>query len=206
LVHDIPLGELSALFDEVLLADIVHTWPCRVAAAQYSNVQLVTLDVTGIVAQLGAVTGNTSLPLPVSKPDYGLSDARLDFTASVNLLSQLSWVPGHFLSGTRNELEIQKMKEQLVRAHLEYLARLPGHTALITDVSWYSTAAFGTERAAQDEGEYGEWDVLGGVTLPPAEDSWEWRIAPAPERSKALDYVARVQAYTDWKRNSLSSC
>ena len=205
LVHDIPLAELSSVFGEVFLADIVHTWPCRLAAAQYSNVKLVTLDVTGIMARLGNVLSDASMPLPLSKPDYGLSDSTLDFTVSVNLLSQLSWVPGHFLSGIRSELEVQKMKEQLVRAHLDYLGKLPGHTALITDVSWYSTAAVGTQKAGHDQGEYGEWDVLGGVLLPPAEDRWEWCIAPAPERSKYLDYVARVQAYKNWKRSALIS-
>lgn len=194
------------MFEEVLLADIVHTWPCRIAAAKFPNVKLVTVDVTGVVEELRVVPKDGGGPLPVSLPDNFLDDHTLDFTASVNILSQLSWVPGHFLRGWRSEQEIQTMKEQLVRAHLEYLSRLSGRVALITDVSWHAVPSLGKSRvegrlsgvSCADE-PAGEWDVLGGVGLPQAEQEWEWRIAPAPERDPVLDYSARVQAYADWK-------
>ncbi len=211
LLHDIPLRELSALFDEVLLADMVHTWPCRVSAARFRNVRLVEMDVTGVVSDLAVARFSPGGVLPVSSPDCFVSDLDLDFTASVNLLSQLAWAPGHFLSSFRLESELQTLKEQLVRAHLAYLARLPGHTTLITDTTWRTRPA---KKAGKVQGcppnadlaegvvEGQSWDVIGGVTLPPPELAWDWEIAPAPERSPEMDFIARVHAYPDWKRSA----
>jgi hypothetical protein len=44
------------------------------------------------------------------------------------------------------------------------------------------------------------WDVLSGVSLPEPVHAWDWQIAPAPERSREFDYIARVHAYPDWKK------
>jgi hypothetical protein len=195
LLHDIPLAELSQMFESVILADIVHTWPCRLKALEFSNVKLHRMDVTGVVKQLPRTRRSPSLPLPVSCPEEFVDDPFLDFTVSVNLLSQLSWVPGHFLSQARPDLEIAAMKSQLIFAHLDYLRRLPGHTALITDTLWSAVPVSGAHPGSREE-----WDVLSGVALPEPFRAWDWRIAPAPERSRDLDYVARVHAYPDWKK------
>lgn len=194
LLHDIPLFELSQMFESVILADMVHTWPCRLKALQFSNVKLLRLDVTGVVEQLPKALCGASVPLPVSGPMEFIDDPLLDFTVSVNLLSQLPWVPGHFLAGSRSEREISAMKSQLIYAHLEYLKRLPGHTSLITDTTWKAVPLRG---AVQEKEEV--WDVLSGVCLPEALHAWDWVIAPSPERSPDTDYIARVQAYPDWK-------
>lgn len=194
LLHDIPLLELSQMFESVFLADIVHPWPCRLKALEFSNVKLLRMDVTGVVRQLPRVR-RLSLPVPLSRPLDFVDDPCLDFTVSVNLLSQLPWVPGLFLGNSRSELEIAAMKSQLISAHLDYLKRLPGHTALITDTTWKAVPVDGSVHG-KEEG----WDVLSGVALPEPVFAWDWRIAPAPERSRELDYVARVHAYPDWKR------
>ncbi len=193
LLHDIPLRELAAEFEEVVLADIVHSLPCRVAALRFPNVRLRTIDVTGVMARLPRVRRRPSIPLPASAPEWFLDEARLDFTVSVNVLSQLGWVPGLFLEGKVPAAPLATFQRSLVLAHLEYLSRLPGHSALITDVSW-SARPRGTGAATR------EWGVLQGVALPKADCAWEWAIAPAPERERAADYAAKVQCYLDWKR------
>jgi hypothetical protein len=194
LLHDIPLSELSDMFERVLLVDVVHTWPCRFKVLAFPNVELVTLDVTGIVGRLPAARRSPSIPLPESRPSAFIDDPLLDFSVSVNLLSQLPWVPGQFLADSHSEAALAAMKAQLIFAHLEYLRRLPGHTALISDTAWRSV----TLKSAQGSREE-EWDVLSGVSLPAPETAWDWLIAPAPERSKEADLVARVHAYPDWK-------
>lgn len=193
LPHDIPLRELAAEFEEVILADIVHSLPSRLAALRFPNVRLLTLDVTGVMAQLPRVRRRPSTPLPASEPVAFLGESRLDFTVSVNLLSQLGWVPGLFLEGKVPGAQLIEFQRSLVLAHLEYLRSLPGHSALITDVSW-------SARPREAEAAAREWGVLQGVALPEADDAWEWAIAPAPERERAADYAARVHCYLDWKR------
>jgi hypothetical protein len=79
----------------------------------------------------------------------------------------------------------------LVEAHLDYLCRLPGRTALITDIAM--------RRELRGDSVVEEWDPLYGVKLPPAEFSWEWHLAPSPELGRGIDMVTTVAAYTDWK-------
>ena len=193
LLHDVPLVQLSEMFEQVVLADIVHTWPCRLEALRFPNVKLLTCDATGAIQALSAAARRPGLPPPSSRPVEFLDDPSLDFTVSVNLLSQLGWVPSLFLSKSRPADQIEALKSQFIAAHLDYLKRLPGHTALITDTAW-------TEHPVAPSASPSErWDVLSGVCLPEPEHAWDWNIAPAPERSSTAHYVARVFAYTDWK-------
>jgi hypothetical protein len=192
LLHDIPLSALAARFEEVVLADIVHSLPSRLAVLRFPNVRLLTLDVTGVMQALPRLRKNLGVPLPASAPRAFLEDRRLDFTASVNLVSQLGWVPGLVLDGARSEAELAAFQRGLVEAHLKYLGQLPGHTSLITDASWRA-------QPLEEGKESREWGVLHNVHLPKPDGAWDWRIAPAPERERKVDYTARVHWYADWK-------
>jgi hypothetical protein len=193
LLHDIPLRELAASFEEVLLADIVHSLPSRLAALRFRNVRLLTLDVTCVMSQLARLRKNPVIRLPTSEPGMFLEDSRLDLVLSVNLLSQLGWVPGLFLEKTKSGAEIAGFQRHLLVAHLEYLRRFRGHVALITDVNWHARPR-GSALPPR------EWGVLHGLRLPAPDFRWEWAIAPAPERERAVDYATTVHGYLDWKR------
>jgi hypothetical protein len=41
--------------------------------------------------------------------------------------------------------------------------------------------------------------VIQGYRLPAPDRTWEWRIAPAPERELNYDFVASVAFFRDWK-------
>ena len=196
LLHDIPIEELSALFDEVVLVDIVHPWLSRLAARRFRNVKQVSADITGVIEQLHRVAHAPDAALPISHPELFVDDPRLDLTLSVNLLSQLSHVPGKYLEGRRDEATISAFLKHLVEAHLEYLRKLPGHTALITDTT--------VRRMVCGDPVVEEWDQLHGVKLPPAEFTWEWHLAPSPELGRGIDVYSTVAAYTDWKENRLT--
>jgi hypothetical protein len=71
-------------------------------------------------------------PMPVSRPTLFVDDPSLDLTLSVNRLSQLSYVPGKYLDGRRDEPTIDIFLRHLVEAHLDYLCRLPGRTASVS--------------------------------------------------------------------------
>ncbi len=193
LLHDIPLAELSAQFERVVLVDMVHLLPSRWAARRFPNVHRISCDITGIMHLLTNLAENIDTPLPTSHPDLFLTDPDLDLTVSVNLLSQLTWIPSLLLDGKRPDSVLEAFYKHLVQSHLDYLRNLPGHTALVTDVSWTRTHKL-TEKAET-------WNVIQQIPLPNPEPrwQWDWQIAPAPEREADFDYSTSVSGYPDWK-------
>lgn len=192
LLHDIPLRELSAMFREVTLVDIVFPWRSRLAAARFQNVRCIEADVTQTIKALPRARRDPSLPLPRSEPTLFLDDPALDFTASVNLLSQLPVFPKRYLQRTHphDSPAVETWSHHLQSTHLSYLHRLPGHATLITD----------TEGMRRDRNGaiVEKWDNLHGLTLPTPDANWEWNLAPAPESDPELDHVVRVAAFYGW--------
>ncbi len=199
LLHDIPLAQLSAQFEEVFLLDVVHSRSCRLRASIYSNVRCVEADVTGTAPHLIQARQSGS-PLQRIAPDLLrlLPEAEaVDFLVSVNLLSQLGCAPATFLAASHAPEEIRSFQRHVVESHLVMLRQFPGHTALITDVAWSS-------RPLRPDGlvPSPRRDVLHQVSLPPPEDSWDWLIAPAPESDPHHHVIAHVAAYPDWKSSN----
>ena len=183
LLHDIPLGALAYRFEEVLLVDVVFLRATRKEAASLKNVRCIEADVTGI---MHALSRDPKMPLPHSQSALFLDDPALDFTVSVNLLSQLPVIPKRWLR--RENADVETWSRHLQSAHLEYLRKLPGRVALITDTG-------GMHRDRQRKIVH-EWDNLHGLEMPEPASEWEWKIAPAPEADRKLDHFACVAAYT----------
>lgn len=194
LLHDIPLGELSGLFEEVLLVDVVHSRSCRLRAAIHPNVRCIEADVTGTAPHL-VQARKTGGPLPRVAPDwFAEATETVDFVVSVNLLSQLGCAPASFLAGSHPPEQIRAFQRHLVESHLDCLRRFSGHSALITDVAWSSRPI-----RQPSPSPVRRTDVLHQVPLPPPAETWEWLIAPAPEADPLHDVTAHVAAYPDWK-------
>ena len=183
LLHDIPLGALAWQFDEVVLVDVVFLRATRREAASLKNVRCLEADVTGV---MHALFRDPNAPLPRSQPALFLDDPALDFTVSVNLLSQLPVIPKRWLR--REDAEVETWARDLQAAHLDYLRRLPGRVTLITDTGGMHRDRTGKIVHA--------WDNLHGLALPKPDAEWEWKIAPAPEADRKLDHLARVAACT----------
>ncbi len=192
LLYDIPIEELSQAFRKVLLVDMVHPWLSRMAVRRFRNVERISADVTEVMKQVRRIAQIPDAPPPLSHPMRFIDDPELDLTLSVNLLSQLPGIPGIHLEGLRGEAADDAFSRQIIEAHLDYLCRLPGHTALITDAS--------VRLRTRDGGLIEEWDALHGVAMPPAEDAWEWKLAPSPEIEPDIDVFTSVLAYPDWKK------
>jgi hypothetical protein len=101
---DVPLAELSDLFEEVWLVDVVHPWPARRQARRHANVRLIEHDVTE-----GGLDWSARLA----------GQNKIDWIASVNLLSQL---PPSGPDG-----------RGAMRAHLASLRRLDAHLCVLAD-------------------------------------------------------------------------
>jgi hypothetical protein len=196
LVHDIPLAELSGLFQEVVLVDLVHSRSCRMQAAMLPNITCLQADVTDTASHLISARRSRA-PLQRIEPELFKDDEAVDFIVSVNVLSQLGCAPAEFLRASHSPEEIRGFQRHLVEAHLKYLRQFRGHSALITDVAW-SRRPVNPAR----QGSAVRREVVHRVLLPPPPETWDWLIAPVPESDPDHDLIAHVAAYPDWKAAS----
>jgi len=189
LLLEVPVAELAAAFDEVVLVDAVHLLPERWRLRRWPGVRTVEDDVTGVVARLPA--GGALPPaevLPRGRPAR-LAGLEFDFAVSANLLSQLPLLPLRFLE-TRRSLRDGAARAAMARAlierHLEGLCDLAPVSCLITDRE--SLICDGEAVLDRD-------DLLSGVILPPPDREWLWDIAPRPELYRTHDVRHRVAGY-----------
>jgi hypothetical protein len=193
LLYDVPLAELAGIFREVILVDLVHPWSTRHATRHLRNVRRVAADITGTIAAAYRVAWDAHLSLPKSQPTLFLDDPEADFTASVNLLSQLPCMPMAYLTreGAHSPEKIDEYARDLIRAHIAYLDRLPGRVALVTDFERLKITPLGKVVEVRD--------LFFGVRLPKWGEEWEWKLAPCPEADAQHHYYRRVVGIPDWK-------
>lgn len=193
LLLDVPLAELSRQFREVVLVDAVHPLKAYLAKLWYRNVTLLRMDITGASLELPKIANRPNAPLPRATPTVFCDDPEIDYVASVNLISQLPYLPTLYLErhAARPEGEILAFARHLVTSHLDYLSRLPGVVTLITDVEKLQVNAAGSivER----------FDILYGVDLPWQGDEWIWEHVPVKHLSSEFAYHRRVCAVKNVK-------
>ncbi len=187
LMRDVSLPFLAERFAEVILVDVVHLWPIRLAARRFRNVRLVDLDVTGSTdLLLGRATG---LADPLAR---FRADPAIDLVISANCLSQLALQPMERArkSGMLVRLRFPDLGRRLVEGHLAALRRFATRVCLLTDDE------------GRDVGPSGEildrYDLLEGVTLPPADDDWDWVLAPLGEVARDHAVVHRAHGWADF--------
>lgn len=181
---DVPVEDLSALFAEVRLVDILHPPAARRRTRALANVTRVAADITGVARAVHEYAGG---PLPA--PAGGLAEGDADLVVSVNVLSQLALLPRDYLECRGvPAAESAAFAGAVVRHHVDALAGLDGAVCLVTDV----------ERRVEGGEKGGEsTDLLFGVTLPAPERQWTWDIAPRPEVHPDRDIRHRVSWITD---------
>ncbi len=186
LLLDVPIKELAADYDEVVLVDICHLPQVREKVIELSNVRLVEADITGLADDLAA--GRE----PDAPPPAPLPDADADLVVSLNLLAQLPLVPCQRLKRADRE----RFGRRIMERHLEALGALPAQVTLLTETKrrWLEAA----EVIHED-------DPLMGIRLPETGSNmslgWEWNIAPQPEIAPTRDMVLDVAAYSDLFKN-----
>jgi hypothetical protein len=183
LLYDVPLGELAAVFAQVVLVDVVHPLG---AGWRVANVSALAADVTGCAEAVYRLAHRGGEPLPRVAPQAFCDDAGVDLVASVNLLSQLAYVPCKYLAeaAVYPAEEIAAFGRDLVRAHIDYLKRLPGVVALVCDLERLTADGSGALVERQS--------ALRGVRLPWSGEEWTWDLAPRPEASPVHSYRRRV--------------
>jgi len=178
--YDLPLADLVQAFDQVLLVDLVHGPPVRLAAWRDRAVRLVTHDVTECLEDL--VNGGDQ----VTEPNRFLNDPSVDLVVSLNIVSQLPTLPGHFIEDRAggDEATADLIGRALVEAHVRYLSRFAGVVCVIGDLEREILAADGTLVETIS--------ALRGATLPWKGETWLWDIAPLGEEDAGYSVRNRV--------------
>ncbi len=186
LLHDLPIQTLAEKFQHVYLVDIVHPFFSRRSTKSYTNVHRIQSDITNTINDVYEASDDPDRPLPLAQPTMFLDDPEVDLILSLNILSQLPCLPIRYLKkwGAHSAAKIEAYARNLIAAHLDYMQRFGGRTLLITDTVM-NTINLEGKLVKQD-------DLLYGMTLPPSESEWEWRLAPAPEVNRHFHYFRKV--------------
>lgn len=182
LIYDLPLADLSAAFDEVVLVDLVHLRPARQAARRWANIRLAVCDLTASLA--GFHQGNFEVGSPA---DY-LDDPAVGYVVSANVVSQLPVLPLEWL-GRRFALAEpagQDLARRLVQGHLDYLRKFACPVCLISDTARIYSDGQGREIERDD--------ALHGVELGPVDEAWSWPVAPPGELDRRYGLTNEVAA------------
>lgn len=134
---DVPIQELSKQFEHVYLCDVVHPEQIVVNMKKYTNVELVTVDLTGGLIQLAenVTTFDSFCQGLQSIPVFTFENLAIqpDLVVSVNLLNQLDIILCDFLQKKFfvKEQDLQQVRGFIQQRHIDCLPH--NKTCLITD-------------------------------------------------------------------------
>lgn len=180
LLRDVPYKALVAMFDTVVMVDLVHlaSVQARLRFNAKKNVRIANRDLSGFDH---IVSGRAGEPL-----DFLRRVPYLDLVVSANLLSQIG-------TGARHRLEREEIANapgdilpKLIRLHLDALAGLPCKTCLVTDTAF--------DVIGKDGGLLEHEDLLHGVEIAAPAAAWEWPLSPFGEESRDYRIVHHVIA------------
>lgn len=167
---DLPLDELSEMYSEVLLIDLIHPKAVMHKVQKLSNVECIYEDITGGLVDLfyKSLPKNRLLPETLKAYRYKLPD-RTDIVISLNVLCQLHILLLDYVKrfSVYNENELTQMERIIQESHLEILPK--NKTCLITDIE---------EEILDEKDEIIGINPLIHVDLPEGNFSqqWQWRF------------------------------
>jgi hypothetical protein len=197
---DIPIEDIARRFDRVLLVDLVHPPRIRRALKRWPHVQAITHDITESLDSLAhAPSAAFEEWLTRSArhvPQRFVNDGRIQWVASVNLLSQLPLPAMAHIARQRPELSprLEDWALSLMHNHLHYLAAFEArgaHVALLAD-----RLRLTLDREGHPLIEEPLDAALAPVTGPARASAreWDWPVAPKGELPEGLSQHHRVFA------------
>jgi hypothetical protein len=190
LLLDVPLAEITSMFRDVVLMDVVCLREVRKQIRTYNNVSFMECDVTNTAERLyqNGLKGIHELPESVpSVPGIG-QDCGL--VVSLNILSQLWVVPrAHAARQMRglNEYQVDEWCGRIVAAHYAYLRSLPCDVCLVADYEFVKRDSGGRVIS--------RGSTVYGLELPRPDASWTWNIAPINKGSRSFSKDLTVGAW-----------
>jgi hypothetical protein len=162
---DVPLEELAATGAQINLVDIYHPSQIRRKVSRFSNVNLISDDITGGLlkkiweARISDQISISSMEIPIYNPGY---DPGL--VVSLNLLTQLDMLLVESLSGqsSLSKDDLRNFRRRVQERHIEFLQSRD--SIIISDIK---------------ENIYKENDLLSGsdllfTTFPDGDRAEEW--------------------------------
>ncbi len=196
LLLDTPLTQLSTLFNEVILIDVIQSRAIRQHCKQLGNVTPVEHDITGLAESLigNNTRNNTNNTLPTSVARLPKAALASDLIISCNLLTQLAHTPSHYLMKKQgwheDDPQLQQWQRAIMAEHLSLLAQQDGQCCLICDTHHEYHDKSGDVIEQQQR--------LLGLSLGEADQQWQWPIAPLGEFDKQHQLLATVQGFCNW--------
>lgn len=203
-LNDLPLAELSAMFQEVHLVDIFFLNSTLKKIKAYSNVKIHEVDITNTLKGLYSSydeclrAANHKLLIACltenTVPDF-LQNEKVDMVVSLNLLSQLPLAVKSFFEKRKLTFpELYIFYKSLITDHLSYLQKFSEHDAkvlLITDVE---------KQISHSDGEMHVENSLQGINLSKVLgkplDTWIWHLAPHGELEHGFEMSLQVALWT----------
>jgi hypothetical protein len=193
--RDVPVAELAAEFERVLLADVVAGPAARRLARRFRpRVRCIAWDATGALNGLAA--RRRTIRSAEAERLFGAADpgpppeGEPDLVVSANCLSQLGLVPAQALAAATVDPELpNRCAAAAGRRHLDWLAARPGVRVLLADVARLDLSPDG--RLVHRE------DLRQRLGLRAPDRTWHWNVAPIPEWRPDLHRVHEVGAWLD---------
>jgi len=190
LLLDVPLAELSAMFQDVVLVDIVCLPEVRKQIKSYRNVSFVERDVTAIAERLYANRQRGIPDLPsaaAASPDLFQGSG---LVVSLNILSQLWVIPRAYASTMRPALPHDRVEDwcrQIVESHYAFLSSLSCDVCLVADHGFVKRDRNGSVISSAS--------TVYGLVLPEPDASWTWNIVPAGRDGRSTSKELTVGAW-----------
>jgi hypothetical protein len=192
--RDVPVDELAARFDQVVLCDVVVGPELRGFARKHPGQVLVAeWDATGALEALASGLNTLSTAAVETlfregepgQPPGG----EPDLVVSANCISQLGTVPASAYDPGDDEGFASRCAEAAAQRHLLWLSARTGVRVLIGDMARLDVAPDGSVEKREE--------VPGMKGLRAPDHTWLWRLAPIPEFSREFSRVHEVGAWID---------
>lgn len=190
--HDLPLAELLARFQRIILLDIAFTRSTRrLALAWPDRVECCHWDVTGVIDWLAQHRGIPPAEIfeTPKLPEFGFVP---NWVASVNCLTQLPLLPVDWLyRQSADERRLEEFARALIRAHLDWLNAWQAPWCLISEMDDSRHDANGDVVDSTD------YRPLVAKLLEPAclKAFWTWCLHPPGELANGADEIRNVEVW-----------
>lgn len=185
LLRDVPIEEIAARFETVVLVDLQHLATVRlwVWLKRLGNISYVERDVSGMDLLTHRPDG--AYDALVDPLDFLNAFGEIDLLVSANMLSQMALGVSRALEAGQAD----QVAAVLIRSHIAALQKRASVSCLITDISYQIIDKAGKVHEI--------CDLMHGLELSGTGDSWFWTVAPFGEivpGHKAVHKVVSVLA------------
>jgi hypothetical protein len=184
-LHEIPIEELSTLFNSITLVDIIHLRATKRKYRHLENLIFIEHDITeleSIIAKEKKITNK--VPITFLNQDFNL-------VISANILSQLAYHLRNYIEKNLKTLysinELDIFSNQVSQDHYSYLKSFHCPVLLITDIETHFKNKAG--ESVDKQVPYIDFE------FPVPVASWNWDVAPIPEYSSEISLQMKVAGF-----------